>query len=152
MKTIAAVLLMTAALAGCAKADNGVATASGTPSATAPTAQTFSSCMADHGVQVADPAPGEGLTGVDPATANSPAFKTALAACKDLIPGGVRGSEAPADLQKYLEFAKCMRSNGLPDFPDPKPGSKDGMFGGSAVDRNNPAFQKAAAACNHVLG
>lgn len=108
--------------------------------------------MADHGVQVAEPAPGKGLTGIDPDLANSPAFKTALAACKDLIPGGVRGSEAPADQQKYLEFAKCMRSNGLPDFPDPKPGSKDGMFGGGAVDRNNPAFKKAAEACSHVLG
>ncbi|GAB3941240.1 hypothetical protein GCM10029976_060220 [Kribbella albertanoniae] len=97
-------------------------------------------------------APGKGLAGIDPALVNSPAFKTALAACKDLIPGGVRGSEAPADQTKYLEFAKCMRSNGLPDFPDPKPGSKDGMFGGGAVDRNNPAFKKAAEACSHVLG
>ncbi|WP_134119454.1 hypothetical protein [Kribbella kalugense] len=161
-KRTAVLLLLAVSLTGCfggtsdkvATANTPAATvtasAPAVPTSTTSTAKTFSECMADHGVDVPEPEPGKGLAGIDPALAETPAFKTALEACKNLIQGGVRSSQ-PQDMDKYLAFAKCMRGNGLPDFPDPKPGDKNGLFGGSNVDRNSPAFQKASKACTHVL-
>ncbi|MEU4197991.1 peptidoglycan-binding protein [Kribbella sp. NPDC026611] len=159
MRRIAVLILLATALTACGSSGGGQAvptadqpssttSAPAGPSSTK-AATTFSECMQNHGVEVAEPDPGKGLTGLDPALTETPAFKTALEACKDLLPGGVRGSTAPIDLTKYLAFSKCMRANGLPDFPDPKPGSKDGLFGGGAVDRNSPTFQKASKACSH---
>jgi hypothetical protein len=59
---------------------------------------------------------------------------------------------------EYLRFARCMRSHGVSDFPDPITGSGGhpgfSLQGGSTSDlnSNNPAFQRGAEACQHVLG
>jgi hypothetical protein len=55
---------------------------------------------------------------------SSPAWKGAIAACKDLQPPGFTGDgERSADQQDAaLKFAQCIRENGVPDFPDPAPG------------------------------
>jgi hypothetical protein len=90
----------------------------------------FAECMRDNGVsEFPDPDASGGLTidGVlngstlDP---SSPAWKTAIAACKDLQPSGFMGDEeVTADEQEVrLEFAQCMRENGVEDFPDPAKG------------------------------
>jgi hypothetical protein len=58
----------------------------------------------------------------------------------------------------YLSFAKCMRSHGVTDFPDPvtgtggQPGFR--LQGGSNTDlnANNPAFKRGVDACQHILG
>jgi hypothetical protein len=58
----------------------------------------------------------------------------------------------------YQGFARCMRSHGVSDFPDPVRGSGGHpgfhLQGGSNSDlnSNNPAFQRGVAACGHVLG
>src|SRR5437899_930369 len=63
--------------------------------------------------------------------------------------------------QAFLDYAKCMRENGI-DFPDPKvnggavtiggPNSGTGSGGGGAAVRpDSPAFKKADAACKHFL-
>jgi hypothetical protein len=53
---------------------------------------------------------------------NSTAFEQALKACKDLEPSGFTGGEVTPSLRKArLRFAKCIRDNGVPDFPDPTP-------------------------------
>jgi hypothetical protein len=59
---------------------------------------------------------------------------------------------------QYLGFARCMRSHGISDFPDPIAGSGGhpgfSLEGGSSSDlnSNNPAFQRGVEACQHVLG
>lgn len=59
---------------------------------------------------------------------------------------------------EYLSFARCMRSHGVNDFPDPITGSggHPGFYlqGGSSSDLNqsSPAFQRGAGACQHILG
>ncbi|WP_152362263.1 hypothetical protein [Microlunatus speluncae] len=115
-----------------------------------PDAYAYAACMRDHGIDMADPDPQTGLPtvgdGVDPESA---AFKEAHQACGDLLPGGIRGQSDDTGIDSYLEFAKCMRENGMPDFPDPQPGSGQGMFPGT--DRNDPAFGKASEACQHIL-
>jgi hypothetical protein len=53
-------------------------------------------------------------------TPGSPAFRSAQAACKPLVPalagaGGVSAGEQGA----ALKFAQCMRAHGVPSYPDP---------------------------------
>ncbi|ADB29661.1 hypothetical protein Kfla_0539 [Kribbella flavida DSM 17836] len=156
-----AVPLLTLAVASCNdSAGPGVATAdqptSGVPATSTPSASAtpagFSACMAGYGLQVEDPKPGQGL-GIDPQVSGNPKFDEAMAACKQYLPGNTRTqSTDPAELAKYQAFAQCLRANGLPDFPDPKPGGDGGLFG-SGVDRNSPAFQAASKKCEqHLAG
>jgi hypothetical protein len=59
---------------------------------------------------------------------------------------------------EYLSFARCMRSHGVSDFPDPITGSGGhpgfSLQGGSNSDLNskNPAFQRGIGVCQHILG
>lgn len=64
----------------------------------------------------------------------------------------------PAHAQE-LALAKCMRSHGVPDFPDPNPsggytltssGSIKGT-GGSAIDVNSSQAQAAYGDCRHLV-
>jgi hypothetical protein len=90
----------------------------------------FAECMRSNGVtQFPDPDASGELTidgvlngsGLDP---DSQPWTGAIAACKDLQPpgftgGGERSSE---EQSAALEFAQCIRENGVPDFPDPANG------------------------------
>lgn len=48
-----------------------------------------------------------------------------------------------------LAFAKCMRSNGVPNFPDPTPGSF--LFNPAGINRSAPAFRTAQEKCHALL-
>jgi hypothetical protein len=123
----------------------------------------FSACMRQHGLpNFPDPKAvghGYGLTigsenGLDP---NSPQFKTAQQTCKKLLPnGGTANSQEQAkQLQEALKYARCMRSHGVPNFPDPKVSSNGGIeIGpgpGSNVDPDAHQFKAAQKACGHLL-
>jgi hypothetical protein len=98
------------------------------PAATAQQAVKFAQCMRSNGVgQFPDPGVSGKLTidtvangsGLD---TSSPAFKQALSACKGLEPAGFTGGTRSSKQQAAgLKFAQCIRSNGVPDFPDPLP-------------------------------
>ena len=86
----------------------------------------FAECMRSHGVsQFPDPGASGKLT-ID-AIANgssldtsTPAFKQAISACKDLEPAGFTGGKrSSAQQSAALTFARCIRANGVTDFPDP---------------------------------
>jgi hypothetical protein len=90
----------------------------------------FSECMRDNGVsEFPDPDASGRLTidgvlngsSLDPST---PAWKAAIGACKDLQPPGFTGDEdvSAEEQEVRLEFAECMRDNGVEDFPDPAEG------------------------------
>jgi hypothetical protein len=54
--------------------------------------------------------------------------------------GGTTGQQSGTQGDYTAEFAKCMRANGIPSFPDPKPGG--GNLGpGSGVDLMSPKVQ-----------
>lgn len=53
------------------------------------------------------------------------------------------GSSASSKREKAVRFAECMRSNGVPHFPDPNPNG-DSNFG---VDVSKAMFQQAVDAC-----
>jgi hypothetical protein len=55
---------------------------------------------------------------------------------------------APAeDREQALEFAQCIRENGVPDFPDPDP---SGRFTEGDHDQNDPALRAAQEACREL--
>jgi hypothetical protein len=90
----------------------------------------FAECMRDNGVtEFPDPdASGEltidGVLNGSSLNPNSPAWKEAIGACKDLQPPGFTGDDEVTDEEQEtrLEFAQCIRDNGVEDFPDPAKG------------------------------
>jgi hypothetical protein len=83
---------------------------------------------------------------IDP---RSPSYQSAQQACKALVPAWWSGSSgqqlSPAQQQAWLNWAKCIRSHGMPDFADP-------TFSGSEVHvsdggSNSPQLQSAMTAC-----
>lgn len=63
------------------------------------------------------------------------------------------GSSAPDQAQfeqAQLAFAKCMRSSGVPAFPDPQPGGGFAFHARAGVT-SSPAFEAAQAKCRKLL-
>ena len=75
--------------------------------------------------------------------------------------GGVRfvgGAPSPAQQAgaevAQLKFSRCMRSHGVPNFPDPPSPSGGGFgfsFGGSGIDPAAPLFRRAQRSCFSIL-
>jgi hypothetical protein len=92
---------------------------------------------------------------------NDPRRIAAMEACQDLRPAGIGGGTAGlggpgaggfADQEQALAFARCMRENGVADFPDPVAGGgriviQGGGPGQGALDPNDPTFQAAVQTC-----
>jgi hypothetical protein len=93
-------------------------------------------------------------TGVD---TNSPQFRMAQQACQKLMPNGGRpNAQTQAnELRQTLAFAKCMRSHGVPKFPDPKVAANGGMLQSigpeMGVDPSSPAFKRAQQTCQQLV-
>jgi hypothetical protein len=66
--------------------------------------------------------------------------------------GSAASRESYASPQRQaLAYARCMRSNGVPGFPDP---SAEGNFlwhPGTGIDPSSPAFRAAQAKCQKLL-
>lgn len=61
--------------------------------------------------------------------------------------GGSTSSQSSSS--EMLPFARCMRSNGVPKFPDP---SSSGKFpGAQELGVSNSRYQEAERACRHLL-
>ncbi len=62
--------------------------------------------------------------------------------------GGLTGLAAPADGERMRKFAKCMRDNGVAEFPDPE-GNRMRLDKKVADDPDFPAAQEK---CQFDLG
>jgi len=59
-------------------------------------------------------------------------------------------SQDPEVEDAILDFSRCMRANGVPEFPDPKPGEGfHGLFEG--IDQESPRVQAAIQSCESIL-
>jgi hypothetical protein len=129
-----------------------VGTRSGTNAGQHP--QTFSACMRSAGVPNFPDANTEGdiqAAGIDE---TSPAFRKAYHSCEGLLQGRrrrVHGQSTPALQRQLLAFAKCMRSHGVPMFPDPIFHPDGRVEIGVPQDPNSPSFIAAANACRSKL-
>lgn len=111
----------------------------------------FSQCMRQKGVtNFPDPQSGHFVIPGD--VKSNPHFSSAIKACQHFMgPGGIgSNSRSNGNMQAELAFVQCMRTHGVPDMPEP---ASNGAIqaGGSGVDRNSPAFQKAFSECRSKL-
>jgi hypothetical protein len=116
--------------------------------------------MRSHGVP-SFPDPGSsGQIRVDPRKlaesgidVDSPRFKRAARACLRLQPKGARATArqpTAAQQQAMLRFARCMRSHGVPNFPDPQPGGALDLAQKVAAP-NSPQFKAADHTCRNFV-
>jgi hypothetical protein len=78
----------------------------------------------------------------------------AIAACGSSDPtNSSSGPTATSKKAGALEFAKCMRSHGVPNFPDPIVSGQGIQLLGpnSGINMQSPAFQSAQTSCTHLL-
>ena len=121
----------------------------------------FAQCMRDNGIPgfpdpVANPDGSFGFA--RPQGVPSSVLDDALASCQaeaQAIGLGVgSGAADPAVQDGLLEFSQCMRENGVPEFPDPRPNSDlpsglHELFEG--IDQQAPRVQRAIQSCNSIL-
>jgi hypothetical protein len=166
---MALAMLAVLTVAGCAGRDKdeggGIATANGgaTPTASASTGVgngksddkdapiKFSQCMREHGLPwFPDPDPGSGgLKMKIPKGQDNAKVDAAMEACKKLVPNG---GEPPkldaAAIEQSRRMAKCMRENGVPNFPDPDANGQIRVDGNKlGIDPENPTFAAADKVC-----
>jgi len=62
-------------------------------------------------------------------------------------------SSTAGNQAQAVKFAECMRSNGVPQFPDPNGSGQltiDAAVNGSGIDPNSPAWTQAVNACKDL--
>lgn len=66
---------------------------------------------------------------------------------------GTTGSSNASQFQKqFVNFATCMRSHGVPDYPDPQFTSSGGVqISPGQSNPNSPAFKSAQSDCRRLL-
>ncbi len=122
------------------------------------TALRYAGCMRSHGVpDLPDPSANGGIQiAAAPSnrdlTPQAPAFQTAAKACRKLGPGlgGPPHPLSAAQRTRLIAFSQCMRTHGVPSFPDPTfPASGGALIGAppTAFNAGSPAFKRAMAAC-----
>jgi len=122
----------------------------------------YAACMRSHGLpDFPDPDSSGGFAmpqNIDP---NSAQYQTAANACKAYAGSGLNLTPAREEQieARALKVAQCMRSHGVPNYPDPTITFSNGgvssgqdLGGQSGVDPNSPTFQAAQKACQNRGG
>lgn len=124
-----AMVVLISACGSSAPAGTSTAGSGNNNTANAQKAVEFAKCMRSNGVsEFPDPGASgsftiDGVVNGSSLNPNTAAFKQAISACRDLEPAGFTGSRRSAQqMQAALEFAQCIRANGVKDFPDPANG------------------------------
>ncbi|MGH2891977.1 MAG: hypothetical protein ACRDPM_01730 [Solirubrobacteraceae bacterium] len=117
----------------------------------------FTHCMHTHGIaSFPDPPtinnPSSGRSWKDAFANQSPGFVAAATACQHFLPrsGAHRPDSAPSPRQiaAMLAFARCIRSHGFANFPDPtSSGITHQMVAAAGLNLHQPAVLRAADAC-----
>ena len=129
----------------------------------------FAGCMRAHGVpNFPDPTGGRidlrvqqspNGTSVNGVQVNGPTFQSAMKSCQSYLPNGGHPTAAQTAQAKAqaIAMSKCMRSHGVPNFPDPQfqtgPNGSIGVrIGGAGINPSSPAFQTAQRECGKIFG
>lgn len=66
---------------------------------------------------------------------------------------GSSNTNAAADQADAVEYAECMRSHGMPSFPDPTRNSVNAIkdFDMTGISLSSPQYTAANKACSHLL-
>ena len=116
----------------------------------------FAQCMREHGIDMPDPEvnDGGGATITIPDGADPQEVDAAAKECRQYLPNGGEPQQAdPEVLENTRQFARCMRENGIPNFPDPDENggiqiSPDEL----GVGPGDPAVEAAEEACRQYMG
>jgi hypothetical protein len=147
-------------LAGCGDSGNKAgasASASTSSDSNAEKLVKFAQCMRQNGVpNFPDPVNDQlalQVTQGGPLDPTNPTFQSAREKCKSLEPPGVLGGggQNTQQQEQLLQFVNCMRTNGVPNFPDPQAQGGGIIMGDGQIDPNSPAFQKAMQTCRNLL-
>ncbi len=121
----------------------------------------YAACMHTHGIpNFPEPKVSEhgGSTSIKMAiparVGQNPRFKAASEACRKLLPGGGPGNQAPltpAEQAQYLRAAACIRSHGVPSFPDPTFSGGDVHIDKRGLDMSSQTFKAAVRACESLI-
>lgn len=105
-------------------------------------------CMREHGVDMPDPKPGQdqpGITiggnGVSPQK-----IEKAMKACRSVAGIPAPKPISPAEKDKQLKFARCMREHGV-DMPDPTFNGANPAIPLPSAGPEKDRFDKASKAC-----
>jgi hypothetical protein len=181
---IGAVLATTTAVAACG-GSTPKTTTSAIGSARSSAGLKLAECMRTHGVpDFPDPQSGGGFAiqasagsgggsiSVDgrEINASQPAFRTAMDECQKYQPQGppISGAQLARIKQGAIKMAECMRSHGVPGFPDPRVTTGPGGHGiqvqigmgavgggnarGGKAQGPSPAVQHAITICQPLMG
>ncbi len=160
-KPLAAAITSLALLAAACGSSSPAISNTGSPASFTTAAFKYTSCMRNHGLpSFPDPTMTDHngqqvayLTAAIPVDP-SPAFKSAQNACRGILPTPSNNSptqlaQQQAREQHILAFAKCVRSHGIPDFPDPTSQGQltPEMLNAAGIDLHAIAALTAAKAC-----
>lgn len=136
-------------------ASAGGSTASGAADNFLQRAVAYAQCMRSHGVaNFPDPDPNGGAQPINPpgVDTNSPTYKAAVQACKNYLPTvGINPNQQGQGQTQQLQFAQCMRTHGITNFPDPKNAPGPQSLSQYGIDTNSSAFKAADKACGALL-
>jgi hypothetical protein len=146
-------------------------------SSSSPSAVAFSACMRSHGIpNFPDPNAGGRPLQVDAHQlgVSDSLYQTAEQACQHLLPTGgslqqlthqclLYGDCPPTLVQPLMTlertYAECMRSHGVPNWPDPSISAKGGRpvfdLSGSGIDTqftDSPQFRAVDRECRRLTG
>ena len=119
----------------------------------------YAGCMRSHGdpsfpdPELVNNAHEHGIAmgqGVDQSSAQ---YVSANKTCKHLLPNNGNGptqGQLQQMMAQALKHTDCMRSHGVPNFPDPKESSGGISIGGPGLDPNSPQFQAAQNDCRSL--
>lgn len=147
-RVLIAIAAVSCAVAIAACGSVGSSSAAGTGSGDT-LALSFAECMRSHGVpDFPDPGkPAGDQPGINP---QAPAFQTAGLKC-DKLTNNPEPEGAPASKHQRLAAlanAECMRTHGVPTFPDPTfPSSGGSSVSLAGLNPQSPAFVRAERIC-----
>lgn len=154
ISSLALLVALAAALAACGSNSPRSADGGATQARLQQDAVRFAGCMRSHGVpNLPDPTSPREFKSSLSAISRSPAFRSAQAACRHLLPSH---PGEPAQLQQTatrladgLSFARCMRNHGVLRFPDPTPQGELSvqMVRSHGIDVRSPATLRAVRTC-----
>jgi hypothetical protein len=95
---------------------------------------------------------GLAASGVDPET---PAFQSALQACKKYNASeNLTPAQSAAQTARGIAMSRCMRSHGVPSYPDPTTGPLGEQvidLRGTGIDVQSPTYLAASRACQKLF-
>lgn len=166
LATLAVIIALAAPLAGCGhsgKRDRAGAQSDASKPAEADVgdkARKFASCMREQGIDMPDPEVDGGRVSIAMGGGNAAEpgmqekVEAAQAKCKQYLPdGGQPRKLDPEQLEKARQMSKCMRENGVPNFPDPDENGMIRVDGDQVgVGPDDPAMQEAQRKCDKYGG